>query len=132
MLVTLLKSKIHRVRVTEADLHYEGSCSIDADLMKAANISSHEHIHVWNITRGTRLETYAIPASSGSGTIKMNGAAAHRAKKGDLIIITSFALVPHTELKKHKPYIVFVDKNNRIKDITHVSGRPEKLPVRKA
>lgn len=130
MFVTLLKSKLHRVRVTCADLHYEGSCSIDTNLMKAARLSAHEHIHVWNITRGTRFETYVIPAPKGSGMVQMNGAAAHRAKKGDLVIVTSFGLVAEKELKNYKPVIVFVDKNNRVKDITYKSGRPEKLPVR--
>ena len=130
MFLTLLKSKIHRVRVTHADLHYEGSCSIDKDLVEAAGLSQNEHIHVWNITRGSRLETYVLEAPAGSGTIQMNGAAAHHAKKGDLIIITSFALVEKKKASKHHPNIVFVDKNNHIKEVTHKSGRLEKLPIK--
>ena len=130
MFVSVLKSKLHRARVTHADLHYEGSCSIDTALMKASNLSTHEHIHVWNITRGTRLETYVIPAEKNSGIIQMNGAAAHHAKKDDLIIITSFGYIDGKKIKKHKPTIVFVDKHNRVREITHKSGRLEKLPVR--
>ncbi len=130
MFLTMLKAKIHRVRVTHADLHYEGSCSIDTELLAASGILPNEHIHVWNITRGSRLETYALPAAAGSGIIQMNGAAAHHAKKGDLIIITSFALVPAKDAKKHKPRIVFVDAKNGIKEIARKSGRIDKLPIK--
>ena len=130
MYVSILKSKIHRARVTAADLHYEGSCSLDTHLMKAASLVVHEHIHVWNITRGSRLETYVIPAPQGSGIVQMNGAAAHHTKKGDLVIITSFGHVPMRDLKKHKPKIVFVDKNNKVVRITDKSGSVEKLPIR--
>lgn len=128
MYTTLLKCKIHRARVTEADLHYEGSCSIDLNLMKAAGLLPHEHVHVWDITNGNRFETYVIEAPCGSGMIKINGAAAHQAKKGDLIIITSFAHYDAKEAKKHKPKIVFVDDHNRIKNVAHKSGRKDPLP----
>ncbi len=131
MYISILKSKIHRARVTHADLHYEGSCSLDTDLIQAAGLTVHEHIHVWNITRGSRLETYVIPAPAGSGIVQMNGAAAHHTKKGDLVIITSFGHVPTAEIKKHKPKIVFVDKKNKITRTTNKSGTPgEKLPIR--
>ena len=130
MLVNLMKSKIHRVRVTGADLHYEGSCAIDLALMKAAGLVENEHIHVWNITRGARFETYVIEAPKDSGEITVNGAAAHHAKKGDLIIITSFGLVDQKETKKYKPKVVFVDKQNRAKEIATKSGRPDKLEIK--
>ena len=129
MYTTLLKCKIHRARVTEADLHYEGSCSIDLDLMKAAGLVAHEHVHVWDITNGNRFETYVIKAPRGSGMIKINGAAAHQSKKGDLIIITSFAHFDAKESKKHKPKIVFVDDHNRIKRVAAKSGRNDPLPI---
>jgi aspartate 1-decarboxylase len=126
MFTTLLKSKIHRARVTEADLHYEGSCAIDSGLMKAANIVPHEHIHIWNVTNGNRFETYAIPAPKGSGTIQINGAAAHHAKPGDIIIISSFAHYPKNKIAKHKPTVVFVDDDNRMTTLARKSGKAGK------
>lgn len=126
---TLLKSKIHRARVTEAELHYEGSCSIDQGLMKASELIAHEHVHIWNVSNGNRFETYVIPAPKGSGMVKINGAAAHQAKKGDLIIITSFAHYDEKAVKKHKPKIVFVDEKNRVKRIARKSGSDDPLPV---
>ncbi len=125
MLTSILKSKIHRARVTSADLHYEGSCSIDSALMKAANLVPHEHVHIWNVTTGSRLETYVIPAPKGSGTIQINGSAAHHAKKNDLVIITSFAHLTPAKARSHKPRIVFVDSDNRIKKIARRSGTRE-------
>lgn len=129
MFLTVLKSKIHRARVTSADLHYEGSCSIDSGLMKAAHLVPHEHIHVWNVSTGTRFETYVIPAPKGSGIIQLNGAAAHHAKTGNLVIISSFAHIKMKEVSKHKPQIVFVDAKNRVKKISHKSGSKDPLPV---
>lgn len=126
---TLLKCKIHRARVTQADLHYEGSCSIDENLMKASGLVAHEHIHVWNVTNGNRFETYVIPAPKGSGMIKINGAAAHHARKGDLVIITSFGHYDQNSMKTHKPKIVFVDEKNRVKNIARKSGSKDPLPV---
>ena len=122
MQLSLLKSKIHRATVTQADLDYEGSISIDAGLMKAGNLVTHEHVHVWNITQGTRFETYVIPGPLGSGMIQINGAAAHLAKKGDKVIITSFTNLSARKIKRHKPKIVFVDDHNRITRITNQSG----------
>lgn len=127
MVRIMLKSKIHRAKVTCAELHYEGSISIDASLMKAANLVTHEHVHVWNISNGNRLETYVIPAPAGSGMIQINGAAAHLAKKGDFVIITSFAHLSEKKLKKHKPKIVFVDGKNQIKKVSRISGTPMHL-----
>src|SRR5262249_1933799 len=97
--------------------------------MKASGLVAHEHIHVWNVSNGNRFETYVIPAPKGSGMIKVNGAAAYQAKKGDLIIITSFAHYDGKSMKTHKPKIVFVDDKNRIKKIARKSGRPDTLPV---
>ncbi|MFO1519744.1 MAG: aspartate 1-decarboxylase [bacterium] len=114
MLRSVLKSKIHRVTVTDADLHYEGSVSIDENLLKAADILPNEHVHVWDVTNGNRFETYALSAKKGSGTICINGAAAHLAKTGDIVIITSFAALDEKKLKKHVPKVVLVDSKNRI------------------
>jgi len=115
--------------VTEAELHYEGSCSIDTDLMKSSGLVAHEHIHIWNVTNGNRFETYVIPAPKGSGMVKINGAAAHQAKKGDLIIITSFAHYDEKAMKKHQPKVVFVDGKNRVKKIARKSGSDDPLPI---
>jgi len=114
MLRSVLKSKIHRATVTDADLHYEGSISIDENLLKASDILPHEHVHIWDVTNGNRFETYALAAPKGSGTICINGAAAHLAKTGDLVIITSFATLEEKKLKKHKPRVVLLDSKNRI------------------
>lgn len=110
----LLQGKIHRATVTEADLDYEGSVTIDQDLLDAAGMLAHEEIHIWNITRGTRLLTYALPGERGSGEICVNGAAAHRNQPGDLVILAAFVDVPEAEAKKHEPRVVFVDSENRI------------------
>jgi aspartate 1-decarboxylase len=114
----LLKSKIHRATVTHCELHYEGSCAIDEDLLDAANIIENEKIDIWNIANGERLSTYAIRAERGSGIISLNGSAARRAQCGDLIIIASFALFEeeHIRLGQAKPQLVFVDENNRIRE----------------
>jgi aspartate 1-decarboxylase len=118
------KSKIHRATVTHADLDYEGSVSIDEDLLEAANIWEYEAIQVWNITRGTRLETYAIRGQRGSGVVCINGAAAHLNKPGDLVILATFADLEESEARAFKPTVVLVDRNNRIvsKDVVEVAG----------
>ncbi|RMG43908.1 MAG: aspartate 1-decarboxylase [Acidobacteria bacterium] len=110
----LLKSKIHRAVVTEADLHYEGSITIDRTLMEAADIIDHEQVQIYNISNGARLTTYAIGGEAGSGQIKINGAAAHLAKPGDLIIIASYATYQAEEAAHHHPRIILVDAENRI------------------
>lgn len=112
----LLKSKIHRATVTAADLDYEGSISIDPDLMAAANIADFEQVQVYDVTNGERFTTYAIRAD-GPGEIKVNGAAAHLAKAGDLVIIASYANYSHEETARHKPFIVHVDERNRLVDL---------------
>ncbi len=121
---TFFKSKIHRATVTHADLDYAGSVSIDEDLLEAAGIWEYEAVHIWNITRGTRLETYAIKGARGSGTICINGAAAHLNKPGDLVILATFAELEESEARVHKPVVVLVDRQNKIvaRDVTEVAG----------
>ena len=110
----LLKSKIHRATVTDAQLHYEGSVTIDHDLMVAANIAEHEQVQIYDVNNGNRLTTYAIQGKAGSGTICINGAAAHLVSPGHLIIICAYAQFEESEVAKHKPQVVHVDgKNHR-------------------
>jgi aspartate 1-decarboxylase len=111
----MFKSKIHRATVTHADLEYEGSVTIDNNLLEAANILPHEHVHIWNITRGTRIETYTLQGPAGSGVICINGAAAHQNKPGDLVIICTFGGYDEAELETYEPKVVLVDEKNRIK-----------------
>jgi aspartate 1-decarboxylase len=113
MVLTLLKAKIHGARVTDALLDYEGSIAIDSSLLEVSGILPHEKVHVWNRTNANRFETYAIPAPPGSGTIMVNGAAAHLAKRGDIVIISAFAQMTAEEAKTHHPTIVLVDDQNR-------------------
>jgi aspartate 1-decarboxylase len=110
----LLKSKIHRATVTRSDLNYEGSIAVDQDLLEAATIRPFEAVHVWNITNGSRLETYALPSPRGSGEICLNGAAARKAATGDLVIIASFVWLNESEVESYSPKIIFVDTANRI------------------
>ena len=119
MFRTLLKSKIHRVAVTHCELHYEGSCAIDEDLLDAANICENEQIHIWNINNGERIVTYAIRGERGSGMISLNGSAARRANLGDLIIIAAFAQVHEDHVSNHRPRLVFVDPQNRQTALRH-------------
>jgi len=111
----LLKSKIHRATVTSADLDYEGSISIDSALLETADILPFEKVEIYNITNGERFSTYAIAAPPNSGEIQINGAAAHKAKPGDLIIIVSYVTLSEDELKTFKPKILQVNQNNKIK-----------------
>lgn len=115
-LVSMLRAKIHRATVTQADLDYEGSLTLDAHLLDASGILPFEEIHVWNVTRGTRLRTYAMKAPHGSGVVCVNGAAAHLAKPGDLIIVASYTWMPQEQATRHFPKVVFVDAQNRIVD----------------
>ena len=110
---TLLKSKIHRAAATHCELHYEGSCAIDEDLLDAANLVENEQVHIWNINNGERFITYAIKGERGSGMISVNGSAARRASVGDLLIIAAFAQVPEDQVKTHSPQLVFVAAQNR-------------------
>lgn len=112
---SLFKSKIHRATVTHADVAYEGSVTVDADLLNAADILPHEEVHLWNVTRGTRLATYALEGERGSGVVCVNGAAAHLCQPGDLVIIATFAQVYEIDARSHRPTVVLVDEKNRIK-----------------
>ena len=111
---TMLKSKIHRATVTEADLEYVGSITIDPILLEAADLLVNERVEIYNITNGERLATYAIPGERGKGEICINGAAAHKARKGDLVIICSYAEYEEEEARSLEPKLVFVDGENRI------------------
>ncbi|NPV01591.1 MAG: aspartate 1-decarboxylase [Brevinematales bacterium] len=117
MHLTILKSKIHKAVVTETDIDYVGSITIDLDLMEASGLLSYELVHVWNITNGNRLVTYAIPGERGSGVICLNGAAAHLNRAGDRVIIAAFAEMTPEELKAHKPSIVIVNHDNKIERV---------------
>ena len=114
MQIEILKSKIHRATVTEANIHYVGSITIDECLMEAANIIEFEKVHVLNINNGERIETYVIKGGKKSGVICLNGAAARKFVEGDIVIIASYALMEFEEAKKFKPSLVFPDKNNRL------------------
>jgi len=116
---TMLKSKLHRATVTHSELHYEGSCAIDETLLDAANIHEYEQIQIYNVTNGERFITYAIRAARDSGIISVNGAAAHKANPGDLVIIATFAVYNELELARYAPELVYVDEDNRILDTRH-------------
>jgi len=112
---TVFKSKIHRATVTEANLDYEGSISVDQDLLDAADILENEQVHVWDVTNGTRLITYALSAPAGSGRVCVNGAGAHLIKPGDLVIIATFTTMRTREARRYQPTVVLVGANNRPK-----------------
>lgn len=114
MFLDILKSKIHRATVTEADLNYIGSITIDEDLMDASGIVENEKVHIVNINNGERIETYVIKGKRGSGLICMNGPAARKTQKGDVVIIMAYTMITPEEAKSFKPKIVFPDENNRI------------------
>jgi aspartate 1-decarboxylase len=114
MLVTVVKSKIHRVRVTGADLNYIGSITIDEDLMEAANLVEGEKVQIVNNNNGERLETYAIPGPRGSGEITLNGAAARKVAKGDILILITYGLMTMDEAKNFKPSLVFPNEENNL------------------
>ncbi len=122
----MLKAKLHRVHVTHAELHYEGSCAIDDDLLDAADIKEYQQIDIYNVTNGERFTTYAIRAQRGSGIISVNGAAAHKANPGDILIIATYAMYSELELQKFHPQLVYVDDHNRM-----VAKRDE-IPVQAA
>lgn len=124
--IHLFKAKIHRATVTDADLDYEGSVTISGELLDAAGILEHEQVHVWNVTRGTRLVTYAFRGAPDSGVICINGAAAHLARPGDKVIIATFAEVDAAEAAGWKPTVVFVDGANRIVEQRDEVGGPER------
>lgn len=111
---TMLSAKLHRVTVTHSELEYEGSCAIDSVLLEAAGIHEYEQIQIYNIANGERFTTYAIRAEAGSGIISVNGAAAHKARPGDKVIICSYVTVSRQDLASFKPTLVYVDEGNRI------------------
>ncbi|XOV92882.1 MAG: aspartate 1-decarboxylase [Bacteroidota bacterium] len=114
MLIEVLKSKIHRVRITQSELHYVGSITIDEDLMDAANIVANEKVQIVNINNGERLDTYVIKGDRGSGEVCLNGPAARKAQVGDIIIIISYCSIDQKEAATHEPTIIFPDGNNKI------------------
>lgn len=118
MMLTLLKSKLHRATVTQADLHYEGSITIDMDLIEQGNFLINEQVDVLNITNGNRLTTYIIAGERGSGIIGINGAAAHLVNKGDLVIICAYAQMEQEQAKNHIPTVLLLDENNRVKRLS--------------
>jgi aspartate 1-decarboxylase len=122
----MLKAKLHRVHTTHAELHYEGSCAIDDDLLDAADIKEYQQIDIYNVTNGERFTTYAIRAQRGSGVISVNGAAAHKANPGDILIIATYAMYSELELQKFQPKLVYVDEHNRI------IAQRDKIPVQAA
>jgi len=126
MLTTMLKAKLHRARVTHSELEYEGSCAIDGHLLEVSGIREYEQIEIYNVTNGERFTTYAIRAEEGSGIISVNGAAAHRASPGDIVIICAYVGLDAKELAAHKPTLVYLDENN---EITHTRNT---IPVQVA
>ncbi|MCR2831503.1 aspartate 1-decarboxylase [Acidithiobacillus ferrooxidans] len=125
MLLTLLKGKLHRVRVTAVELEYEGSCAIDSDLLAAAGIHPYEQIHIYDVNNGDRFSTYAISASAGSGIISVNGAAARRVSLGDVLIIAAYAQVTADAVAGFRPQLVYVDEHNRIiRRNQHIDSAP--------
>jgi aspartate 1-decarboxylase len=124
MLRTMLQAKLHRVKVTQADLHYEGSCGIDEVLLDLSGLREYQHIDIYNISNGERFSTYIIKASRGSGEISLNGAAARRAMVGDLLIICAYTAYSDAELEQFEPRVVLVDEHNvpRLKPSLRVAG----------
>jgi aspartate 1-decarboxylase len=129
MFRTMLKSKIHRATVTQADVHYVGSVTIDADLMDAADLLPGEQVAIVDVTNGARLETYVIEGARGSGMIGINGAAAHLIHPQDLVILISYAVMTDAEARATPPKVVFVDARNRIADMGQVLNVPDTLPA---
>lgn len=119
MQYTMLKAKLHRATVTHAELAYEGSCAIDSALLEAAGMHEYEQIHIYNVSNGERFTTYAIRAARNSGIISVNGAAAHKAAPGDIVIICAYAQYTQQELASYQPTLVYVDSHNRITHQRH-------------
>ncbi|HKJ76986.1 MAG TPA: aspartate 1-decarboxylase [Gammaproteobacteria bacterium] len=114
MQTTMLKAKLHRARVTHSERDYEGSCAIDAGLLQLAGIREYEQIHLYNVTNGERFVTYAIRAEEGSGIVSVNGAAAHKADPGDIVIICSYAMLDENEAAQHQPKLVYLGDGNTV------------------
>jgi aspartate 1-decarboxylase len=127
----MLRGKIHRATVTGADLHYEGSVTIDATLMDGAGLIENEAVSIWNVTNGERFETYALRGEPGSGVVCINGAAAHKASRGDLVIIAAFGWMADEEALAWKPKVVFVDERNRPVDLGRDHEEPGQARLKK-
>jgi len=125
----MFRSKIHRATITHADLDYEGSVTVDEELLEVAGILEFESIHIWNVTRGTRLQTYALRGPRGSGVICVNGAAAHHNKPGDIVILATFGDMTEAEARVHQPKVVRVDGKNRIIGVEAERPGPQ-MPAR--
>lgn len=119
MYLTVLKAKLHQARITHAQLHYDGSCAIDGDILDKAGIHEYEQIQIYNITNGERFTTYAIRAERGSRIVSANGAAAHKASPGDRVIICSYCSLDAEELQQFKPTLLYLDEHNNIQSIKH-------------
>ncbi len=134
MTITMFKGKLHRLRVTEADLYYEGSITLDTELLRAAGILPYEKVQVVNVNNGARLETYTIPGAAGSRIVCLNGPAARLATKGDEVIVMSYADMTPDEALTHRPRVVLVNERNDPKEIIDldVAAHPEALPVAEA
>jgi aspartate 1-decarboxylase len=127
----MLKSKIHRATITQADVNYQGSLTLDANLLEASDIVEFEEVHVWNVTRGSRFHTYAMVGKPGSGVVCVNGAAALLVEPGDLIIVATFTMLDGKEIAGFKPTIVFVDADNCVTEIKAESAGPSDQPRRR-
>lgn len=126
MYLNVLKAKIHRATVTHAELHYEGSCAIDGRLLDISGIREYEQVHIYNVNSGTRFVTYAIRGEEGSGVISVNGAAAHLAQPGDLVIICAYGSCDEAEAAEYKPTLVYVDRHN------HLTHTNQSMPAQAA
>tara|TARA_B100000131_G_scaffold312650_1_gene347004 strand:- start:29 stop:427 length:399 start_codon:yes stop_codon:yes gene_type:complete len=126
MRIQILKSKLHRAKITEVHLDYEGSCAIDEDLLEAASINEYEMIHIYNLNNGNRFTTYAIKAEKGSGTISLNGAAAYQGNKDDLVIICTYAEIDQNRAKEHKPKLIYFKENSNI-----INEIKSQIPIQK-
>ena len=126
MKIQILKSKLHRAKITAVHLDYEGSCAIDEELLEAASINEYEMIHIYNLNNGNRFTTYAIKAERGSGTVSLNGAAAYQGNKDDLIIICTYAEIDQNEAKEHEPKLIYFKENCNV--INEIKSR---IPIQK-
>ena len=124
MMRTLLKSKLHRVTVTQTELHYEGSCAVDETLLEAAGLIEYEHVDIYNVNTGQRFSTYVVKAPRGSGTIRVMGAAARLASVGDRLIVAAYAAFEEKELAGHEPRVVRVDEQNHVLDVKSAPAGP--------
>ena len=126
MIINILKSKLHRAIVTDVHLDYEGSCAIDANILQASGINEYEMIHIYNLNNGNRFSTYAIKAEKNSGVITLNGAAAFKGKKNDLVIICTYTQIKESLVSKHKPKLIYFKKNSNVIDTIK-----SKIPIQK-